>query len=107
MTRSEEKAITLKETLREGVCKVAFMKQTGDEAGSVRIMLGTLKSDYLKKRLPTPKKKANKKLRKTDPNQIMAYDVEKGSFRSFKVDSVLAFEKVDATVYRNLDKENK
>ncbi len=94
--RIERESREIKDVLRNNVCKIAFVKK-GKDAGSVRLMLGTLKAEYLQKRIApsTGKKKARKK----PVDQIVCFDIEKNSFRSFKLDAILSFDKIDAIVY--------
>lgn len=76
---------TLKNLLRENVLSVVFIKKDGSE----RVMECTLKPDLL----PTQDEntESKDKVRTENPDVIQVYDLENTGWRSFRVDSVLAF----------------
>lgn len=76
---------TLKDLLRENVLSVVFVKKDGTE----RVLECTLKPD----RLPAQNEatESKDKVRAENPDVIQAYDIENSGWRSFRVDSVLAF----------------
>lgn len=75
----------LKNLLRENVLSVVFIKKDGSE----RVMECTLKPDLL----PTQDEntESKDKVRTENPDVIQVYDLENTGWRSFRVDSVLAF----------------
>lgn len=79
-TIPEEKSL-LQETIRKHVVEVTFTKRDG----STRVLVGTLKAEYLPEvdGYNTP---ANPK-----PGLIMIYDLENDGFRSFYADSVISY----------------
>mgnify|MGYP003330286186 FL=1 len=83
MTRDEIKTI-----LTKNVATVSFTKSDG----TLRDMLCTLRED----RLPpiVEDENAEKKKRKYNPDVLPVWDVEKSSWRSFRIDSV-EFIKID------------
>jgi hypothetical protein len=76
-----------KETLRNHVCKVEFEKLDR----SIRTMICTLRADKVAEMPPS----ATGCARTPNPNQISVVDVEKGEWRSFRIDSVISFEIVE------------
>jgi len=72
------------ETLREGVCRVTFTKQNGEE----RKMLCTLDMSGIPAE-DVPKTDGNKTAVSTE--SVRVYDLEKEAWRSFRVDSVKEF----------------
>lgn len=88
--------VELTELLYNNVANITFTKLNGE----VRVLKGTLKSEFL------PKKEiieeiaiesiVEKKERKaTNENVVVVYDIEKGGYRSFRVDSVTLVEIVE------------
>lgn len=79
----------LKNLLRENVLSVVFVKKDGSE----RVMECTLKPDLL------PAHETNTdspidfpvQMRAENPDVIQVYDLENNGWRSFRVESVLAF----------------
>ena len=76
---------TLKNLLRENVLSVVFIKKDGSE----RVMECTLKPDHLPAQDENTESKD--KVRTENPDVIQVYDLENAGWRSFRVDSVLAF----------------
>ena len=72
------------ETLREGVCRVIFTKQNGEE----RNMLCTLDMSGIPEK-DVPKTDGNKTAVNTE--SVRVYDLEVEGWRSFRVDSVKEF----------------
>jgi hypothetical protein len=69
--------------LRNNICVVTFTKRDGTE----RIMRCTLKSDLL----PTPattKPITEVKVRKTNPNTLAVWDLDKSAWRGFSVEQI-------------------
>lgn len=85
MTRDE--ILTM---LNDGPCMVAFNKVTGER----RDMRCTLRKDLV----PAPKDATtneafnSKKVREINPNVIVAYDLGKNDWRSFRVENLIAIE---------------
>ena len=74
------------EALKERECRVIFTKINGEE----RNMVCTLMEDVL----PPAKKDeplTQKKVRAVNENTIVAWDVNKEAFRSFRVENVVSF----------------
>lgn len=81
MTRDEMIA-----ELKQSECRVIFTKINGEE----RNMVCTLQDDVL----PSPKKDdplTQKKVRAVNEETIVAWDVNKDAFRSFRVENVVSF----------------
>lgn len=76
---------TLKNLLRENVLSVVFVKKDGSE----RVMECTLKPDLLP--VQDENTASKDKVRTENPDVIQVYDLENSGWRSFRVDSVLAF----------------
>ena len=68
--------------LREKTCRVIFKKVNGEE----RDMQCTLINDVLPLRVSEPKKE-----RPVNENTIVAFDINKEAYRSFRVENVIAF----------------
>jgi len=68
--------------LREKNCRVIFKKVNGDE----RDMQCTLINDVLPLRVSDPKKQ-----RPVNENTIVAFDINKEAYRSFRVENVISF----------------
>lgn len=68
--------------LREKTCRVIFKKVNGEE----RDMQCTLINDVLPLRVSDPKKE-----RPANENTIVAFDVNKEAYRSFRVENVISF----------------
>jgi hypothetical protein len=69
--------------LRDNICVVTFTKKDGTE----RVMRCTLKSDML----PTPvepKLIGEVKVRKTNPNMLAVWDLDKSAWRGFSVEQI-------------------
>jgi hypothetical protein len=73
------------EALKEEVATVTFTKKDGTE----RVMMCTLNPAYLPE-ATTPK--TTTATRKPNNKVVVAYDIEKEAFRSFRLDSVTSFE---------------
>lgn len=76
-----------KELLRDHVCKVQFEKRDH----SIRTMTCTLRSDEVAKMPPS----ITGRSRTPNPDQISVVDLDKGEWRSFRIDSVISFEVVE------------
>jgi hypothetical protein len=68
--------------LREKNCRVIFKKVNGEE----RDMQCTLINDVLPLRVSDPKKD-----RPVNENTIVAFDINKEAYRSFRVENVISF----------------
>jgi len=68
--------------LREKNCRVIFKKVNGEE----RDMQCTLINDVLPLRVSDPKKQ-----RPVNENTIVAFDINKEAYRSFRVENVISF----------------
>jgi hypothetical protein len=68
--------------LREKTCRVIFKKVNGEE----RDMQCTLINDVLPLRVSEPKKE-----RPVNENTIVAFDINKEAYRSFRVENVISF----------------
>jgi hypothetical protein len=68
--------------LREKNCRVIFKKVNGEE----RDMQCTLINDVLPLRVNDPKKE-----RPVNENTIVAFDINKEAYRSFRVENVISF----------------
>jgi predicted RNase H-like nuclease len=75
----------MKSRLREGVCSVTFTKVNGE----TRAMKCTLKEALLPEQNSLEE---STNTRKENPSVIAAWDLDKQDWRSFRVDSVIAFE---------------
>lgn len=69
--------------LREGVLRISFTK--ADK--SLRILNGTLKSEYLP---PMKEEKEDSPKRKVSLETVAVFDVDKQDWRSFRLDSVVS-----------------
>lgn len=69
--------------LREGVAEVTFTKVNGEP----RVMRCTLRSDLLPKTYAAEQEQ-EKTFHRENPEVIAAWDVQKGGWRSFRVNSV-------------------
>lgn len=76
--------------LHEGVCSVTFTKVNGDE----RVMAATLKADLLPEVVEKvlAEGETPKAAKKPNPNVLAVYDVDKSGWRSFRWDSIKAFQ---------------
>jgi hypothetical protein len=77
--------------LRNNVIEVTFTKVNGEE----RIMRCTLRPDLLPKTF-TEETEQEKKFHNENLNTIAAWDVQKGGWRSFRMDSVSYLQIIDA-----------
>lgn len=69
----------LKNILLEGPCKVVFEKADG----SVREMLCTINKEYINYETAG--------VSKPNPNVITVWDIDKQSWRSFRIDKLISF----------------
>ena len=76
----------LKELLQKKVVEIKFKKKDGSE----RLMKCTLLSDIV----PVYEKKTDRK-KKENEDTLAVWDIEKDSFRSFKVDSVISYQALE------------
>lgn len=83
MTRNE-----ILELLNLGPCMVSFNKVSGER----RDMLCTLKKDMIPapKDLETNNAFNTKKVREINENVVVAYDLNKSDWRSFRVDNLIS-----------------
>ena len=83
MTRSE-----ILEMLRNGPCMVSFNKVSGER----RDMLCTLKEDMIPapKDVSTNEEFNTKKMRDINENVVVAFDLAKSDWRSFRVDNLIS-----------------
>lgn len=79
--------------LRHNVIEVTFTKVNGDQ----RVMRCTLKENLLPKTYVENlnEQKEEKDFHRNNPNVIAAWDVQKGGWRSFRVDSVEYLQIID------------
>ncbi len=73
----------MKEDLRSNKCKVTFTKQDG----TVRDMLCTLMEAFI-----IPQEKKTERVKTPSENTLAVWDLEKNAWRSFRTDSVSAFQ---------------
>jgi len=80
----------LKKLLSENKLSVLFTKKDGEK----RAMLCTLQADYLP---VTDKKEGDevKKVKKQSDENISVWDLEKNSWRSFRLDSLISYSIID------------
>jgi len=78
--------------LREFVAEVSFTKVDGQN----RVMRCTLKPDLLPAKYITEEIEAEKKFHAENTDVIRAWDVQIGAWRSFRMDSVIYFQVIDA-----------
>jgi hypothetical protein len=69
--------------LRDNICVVTFTKRDGTE----RIMRCTLKSDLLPAPVAT-KPTTEVKVRKTNPDTLAVWDLDKNAWRGFSVEQI-------------------
>lgn len=88
--------VELTELLYNNVANITFTKLNGD----VRVLKGTLKSEFLPKKeiieeiaIESIVEKQERKA--TNENVVVVYDIEKDGYRSFRVDSVTLVEIVE------------
>jgi hypothetical protein len=79
--------------LRENVIEVTFTKVNGEQ----RVMRCTLRTDLLPKTFVenVNEQKEEKEFHQKNPDVIASWDVQKGGWRSFKVDSVEYLQIID------------
>jgi hypothetical protein len=76
----------LKDELNLGICEVTFTKKDGTE----RVMSGTLNFDHI----PNDKQPKGTGKQKTQQESIAVFDVMKEDWRSFRISSVINFERL-------------
>jgi hypothetical protein len=76
----------LKELLQKKVVQIKFKKKDGSE----RLMKCTLLSDIV----PVYEKKTDRK-KKENEDTLAVWDIEKDSFRSFKLDSIISYQALE------------
>ena len=76
--------------LRNNVVEVTFTKVNGEE----RVMRCTLRPDLLPKTF-NEEKEQEENFHRENKNAIAAWDVQKGGWRSFRIDSVSYLQVVD------------
>lgn len=79
---SQDKYPTLYLALSQGQVRLSFKKKDGE----TREMLCTLKDELL------PKKEANGKEYKKNPDVLAVWDCEKEGWRSFRYDSIISWD---------------
>jgi hypothetical protein len=77
---------TLKDLLKRKVVQITFKKKDGTE----RVMKCTLQEDLV----PIYEKKTER-VKKQNDETLAVWDLEKDSFRSFKVDSVIDYQSIE------------
>lgn len=77
---------TLKDLLKRKVVQITFKKKDGTE----RVMKCTLQEDLV----PIYEKKTER-VKKQNDETLAVWDLEKDSFRSFKVDSVIDYQTIE------------
>jgi hypothetical protein len=82
----DELADAIRDQLHKGVVDILFTKADG----TTRLLKGTLKADLLPKVEEDPDADIKPKRKQSDA-VIVAFDIEKQEFRSFKKDSVIEF----------------
>ena len=77
---------TILNDLRQNVIEVSFTKVNGED----RVMWCTLRADLLPEsyRTQLTEQAAEKNFHKTNTDTIAAWDVQKGGWRSFRIDSI-------------------
>lgn len=84
MTKTiESQREEIKKALKDSILRITFEKKDGTN----RVMLATLRNEYIE-----PILKPNTKHRKPNPDVCCVFDIEKGAFRSFRWDSLIAWE---------------
>jgi hypothetical protein len=78
--------------LREFVAEVSFTKVDGQN----RVMRCTLKPDLLPAKYINEEIEAEKSFHAENTDVIRAWDVQKAGWRSFRMDSVIYFQVIDA-----------
>ena len=75
---------TLEKLLKQEILEIKFKKKDGSD----RTMLCSLRKEFL------PKQEINetKKVKKENENALAVWDLEKDSFRSFRIDSVTNYQ---------------
>jgi hypothetical protein len=84
---------TILKDLRQYVIEVHFTKVNGEQ----RVMRCTLRPDLLPKSYINDlnEQKQEKEYHQTNPDVIAAWDVQKGGWRSFRIDTVGYLQNVD------------
>lgn len=80
MEKIEIQRETILNYLKKFTCYVEFEKKDGTK----RTMRCTLMEDIV------PQKQTTEKSRKSNPNQIRVWDLEKSAWRSFTIDSIFS-----------------
>ncbi len=77
--------------LRKGICEVTFTKVNGDK----RVASTTLSTNHVPEQPNTATySDGQPKTRKVNEETVVFWDMNKEGFRSFRVDSVVAFERL-------------
>jgi hypothetical protein len=93
MTKEKDLSLikqTVKRLLQTGIVSITFEKVS---TGETRTLVGTTNGNII----PTDVQEAmqvRKIPRKVNPDVIVVYDLEKNSWRSFRVDSIVEYKKV-------------
>jgi hypothetical protein len=75
-----------KDELRKGICEITFQKKNGD----IREMVCTLSMNHI----PEDKQPKGTGTEKPSKDAIAVWDVRKEDWRSFRIDSVITFERL-------------
>ena len=82
---------TILKDLRQYVIEVTFTKVNGEN----RVMRCTLRPELLPSRYATQDITEETKFHEQNPDVISAWDIQKGGWRSFRIDSVSYVQNVD------------
>jgi hypothetical protein len=88
----------IKELLLQDIYQIKFQKKDGSE----RTMVCTLQEDLLPKL--EPKQQENKQIKKQADTNLPVWDLEKSSWRSFCIESVIEYKKINSFSSCNLTK---
>lgn len=78
--------------LRDWVAEITFTKLNGEQ----RVMRCTLRADLIPKSLVEDNIESERKFHRENKEVVVAWDMQKGGWRSFRVDSIQYMQLVDA-----------